>query len=294
MIFHIHIWGVNKFDNDSYFDLMKKFKITNVSIWKKKDKDFYKKCKDYGFKITSLFPCILEGHRFTHTFTNTNQVSFGNELEFENKVLEHLEEYRDLIDEYIVTDIPWYIMIKDDKVIDGSEFHFNPFTDEFSKKLLEENKILLPPSINVFNQPQVDAWLKHQEFIFKKFMLRFEFLQKIDKKLILPISFRADKSFNCANIHSANILEDFVKKIKADVLLMNATKEGIKWCNQIKNRHQIKILGGVEGALGLVGGNGLKLKNKNFDGIIANEHHFFNNRHPRTSEIEKAIYELNG
>lgn len=48
------MWGVNEIDNRE-LELLKKFKVTNISIWKKKDKDFYKKCKDFGFRVTSLF-----------------------------------------------------------------------------------------------------------------------------------------------------------------------------------------------------------------------------------------------
>jgi hypothetical protein len=291
MIFHIHLWGVNQI-SEKHFDLLKKFKVTNISIWKKKEKDFYKKCKDYGFKVTSLFPCVLDNYNFKNVFTDTNQVSFGNEKDFEEKVLEDISGYDDLIDEYIITDIPWYLMIKDSKVTDGSEFHFNPFSDTSSKKILEDSNIFLPNMINVFNKKQVEDWLVNQEFIFNKFMTRFDFLKEVNKKFIMPISFRSDKSFNCANIYSGKVLENYIIYFNSDILLMNATKEGIKWCNDIKNKHKVKILGGVEGALGLVNGNGLKLKNNNFDGIIANEHHFFNNRHPRTSEIEKAIYDL--
>lgn len=208
---------------------------------------------------------------------------------FEEKVCEDFDEYKNLIDEYIVTDIPWYVMIKHEKVTDGSEFHINPFTDKYSKIFLGQNNISLPYCMNVFNKKDTDEWLKYQDIIFQKFMSRFDFLDRFDNKYVIPISFRIDKSFNCSNIYSSGIFEEYVKKLKCDILLMNNTSDGSNWCKTMKQKYGSKILGGVEGALGLVSGNGIRLKENGFDGIIANEHHFFNNRHPTFQEIEKSI-----
>lgn len=293
MIKSVNLWKVinqplyYSFKSKDYFSVLNDLGFNSVSIYKEVSLKFIEEAKKNNFRVFSLLPEVLNPSEKYNFLTdikgdNFNQICFSESEKWCSNNLRRLDS--SLIDDYIITDIPWYLSLLSSH--SPRKNRHPPFYATYTKDFLLRNNIKIP---NVINFEKEWKWwkLEIEDKLFDLYMLRFLPLLEELKNKWFPITVRDDKVENLSSKPIIRNCKKYIDKYNVNVILMNASKQP----NLIKRfMNNNLIIGGTEGALGLVDEkNGRKLIEKGYNGFVTNEHQLFNNRHPKWSEIKKEI-----
>jgi len=299
----VHIWKklskeYYKEKSDDFLEKLKFLGIDTISIWESVDIEFINKAKDKGFTIISLLPSVLRKEKPISPFVSASgialkQNNFQAADEWAKKAAEEIAA-NTLIDKWVVTDMPWYLMIHHETCMVDSVMHPSPFCDEHSQSLLKDNNISINKYIDFKNDKDKESWKIAKPFIIGNYLKRFNhILESVPNKCLLPITFRRNDTFDIANRGMIPYIEKMVERYKVGLISMNAMYDTDNWFIGMK-KYGIPVLGGTEGAVGILNKNGRKLLNRGYDGLVSDEHHFMNNRHPTWKQLKEEIDIIKG
>lgn len=300
----IHIWKklAKEYYKEKSSDFLEKLKflgIDTISIWESVDTEFILKAKDSGFTIISLLPSVLRKEKPISPFRSASGIDLKqNNFEaaeiWTDKAIEEASKDT-LVDKWIVSDMPWYLMIHHETCMIDSFLQPSPFCDRHSEALLKENNLSIKKYFDFRNDKDKESWSIVQPFIMRKYINRFDrLLQSMSGKCLLPITFRRNETFDLANKSLKPFVEEMVEKYKVGLISMNAMYDTDNWFIDMKKKYGVTILGGTEGAVGIFNKNGRKLITRGYDGLVSDEHHFMNNRHPTWKQLKEEYDIIKG
>lgn len=298
MEINIHFWNKNKLHKTEYCQILKDHGVDGISLWSKFDNSFLRVIKFNNLKCYTLPPFVLNNKKVLipplknyKGEISTGQCSFFYNSKWSKFCLESLQPVTNLIDGVIITDCLWYLMIGYDSKDKDVLYINDEKTKEYVKEKLDYD---IPQTIS--NIKNTDMWKKNIQvslfkLYFEKYIPIMDWCVENKKEIILPIHLRRHVAADFTNIYLKDFYEEIIQKYKPKIVAMKPfiNKEEKKWLLQMKQKYRIKILGGTEGAVGMLNGNGKLLKDIGFDGTISDEHHFFNNRHPTFKQIRYII-----
>lgn len=308
MNFIINIWNIH--ENKKYYteekhkflSSVKNQGFTTLAIWSDVPREFIETAKtEYGFEIHSLLPSILDGsylENYTLSATQEGhtipQMSLSDGIRWGNDEISRLSEF-EFVDEWIITDRPWYWMILPLDINDGSSMRTIPFQDQESKGLLSSNGIHLKYVESLKTKKERNNWVANiQPTLYNVYLSRFRpLLKHMHENEIncqIPLVFHKSIRETCCNKYSKPVIEKYISEFKPNISALNATINKTQWFPEMKSKYDIKIYGGTEEVIGLTNHkNGRKLLEWGYDGTISNEHKVMNNKHPSWSATKAEI-----
>ena len=292
----VNIWKVNKnpllysFKSDEYFNVIEDLGYNSVSIYKKVSNKFLEEAKKRNIKVFSLLPEVLESEEKYINLMDVNgnnfkQICFTESQRWSDNNIKRMNY--DLVDNYIITDIPWYLSLLSENA--PKSRRLPPFYNIQTKNYLKNKGLEIPNAIDFRKDWK---WWKNEieDKLFECYMERFiPILEEVKEKgFWFPITVRKDNVENLSSSPFVDNIKKYIEKYNANVILMNATKQ----INLIKKFKMDKnlVIGGTEEALGLIDQkNGRKLLNNGYNGFVTNEHQLFNNRHPTWKQIKQEM-----
>ena len=292
----VNIWKVNKnpllysFKSDEYFNVIEDLGYNSISIYKEVSNKFLEEAKKRNIKVLSLLPEVLAPSYDYLKLTDINgknfgQICFSEHERWSENNIKRLDF--DLVDEYIISDIPWYLSLLSEHM--PRKRRLLPFFLPETKKVLKENNINIP---NVINFDKKWEWWKSEieNKLFSLYMERFNSILDfmVDKQKWFPVTVRKDYCENLSSTPIVNNLKPYINNYNINIILMNAVKQ-INLIKKFKTENNL-VVGGTENALGLIDDkNGRKLFEKDYNGFVTNEHQLFNNRHPTWKQIKAEM-----
>lgn len=264
-----------------------------MSFWEDIPLGFIIEAKKRGLKVYSLLPEVLTKKENYKCLSDNlgrsfNQPCFSESERWSDNNIKRLN--LDLVDEYIITDMKWYLMVECEK---GFLFSRTPpYHSDGSKKILESFGLEIPKIFNF--EKNKDIWIRDYQkplfdIYFKRFYPILDFLKSKNNKYTLPITVRNEVSDNLCNHTCVPYYKEVIDKYECNVMLLNASKQ-INMIKSLDPERKYEVLGGTEDATGLVDHkNGRKLINNGYNGTITNEHQILNNRHPTWGQIKAEL-----